>query len=80
MNQLNETILKKNSGKGLFKSGFIAGIGWSFGVTIGFVIISTIVVAILNSLGGLPLIGNFIANIVEETQKQLMQRTPVFFQ
>ncbi len=62
----------------LLKEGFFAGIGWSFGVTIGFVIISTILVLILKSLGGLPFIGNFLANIISETQMQLMKRTPVF--
>lgn len=64
----------------LLKEGFIAGLGWAFGVTIGFVIISTIIVAVLRSLGGLPLIGAWIASIVEETQQQLIRRTPVFLQ
>jgi len=62
----------------LLKEGFFAGIGWSFGVTIGFVIISTILVFILKSLGGLPFIGSFLANIVAETQIQLSKRTPIF--
>jgi phage shock protein PspC (stress-responsive transcriptional regulator) len=61
-----------------FKEGFIGGLGWSFGVTIGFVVISTIVVAILNALGGLPIIGSFIAAIVRETQNQLLRRTPLY--
>jgi len=59
----------------LLKEGFMAGLGWAFGVTIGFVLISTIIVAILNVLGGLPIVGHFIANIVEETQIQLQNRT-----
>ena len=61
-----------------FKDGFIGGLGWSFGVTIGFVIISTVIITVLNALGGLPVVGGFIANIVEETQRQLYNRTPVF--
>ncbi|OGM22001.1 hypothetical protein A2863_03200 [Candidatus Woesebacteria bacterium RIFCSPHIGHO2_01_FULL_38_9b] len=64
----------------LLKEGFFAGIGWAAGVTVGFVIISTIIVYLLNSLGGLPLIGGWIANIVEETQQQLIRRTPLFTQ
>jgi hypothetical protein len=60
-----------------FKQAIISGIGWSFGVTIGFVIISTLVVFVLNQLGGLPLIGDWIASIVEETQSQLQRRTPL---
>jgi hypothetical protein len=61
-----------------FKQGIIAGMGWAFGVTVGFVLISTIIVFALNLLGGLPLIGNWIANIIAETQEQLQQRTPVY--
>jgi hypothetical protein len=58
-----------------FKEGFVSGIGWSFGATIGFVIISTLIVFILNILGGLPIVGNFVADIVEETQLQLERRS-----
>ncbi len=61
----------------LFKEGVIAGVGWAIGVTVGFVIISTILVFILQTLGGLPFIGNFFANIVRETQIQLLKRTPI---
>jgi hypothetical protein len=62
----------------LFKEGLIHGIGWAFGVTIGFVIISTILVLVLRSLGGLPVIGGWVASIVEATLSQLAKRTPVF--
>jgi hypothetical protein len=61
-----------------FKEGVIRGIGWAFGVTIGFVIISTILVLVLRSLGGLPVIGGWVASIVEATLSQLARRTPVF--
>jgi hypothetical protein len=64
----------------LIKEGFLAGLGWAFGVTIGFVIISTIIVVVLRALGGLPLIGSFFADVVEETQAQLLRRTPLFNQ
>lgn len=57
--------------------GFVRGIGWAFGVTLGFVLVSTVVVYIFRALGGLPLIGDFIATVVEETNKQLLQKTPV---
>ena len=60
-----------------FRDGFIGGIGWAFGVTIGFVIISALLVVIFRSLGGLPLIGTWIASIVESTQEQLLRRTPL---
>jgi len=62
----------------MFKEGLIKGIGWAFGVTIGFVIISTILVLILRALGGLPVVGGWFASIVEATMEQLTKRTPVF--
>ena len=60
----------------LLKEGFFAGLGWAIGVTIGFVILSTILVMFLKFLGGLPLIGSWVASIVEATQEQLIRRTP----
>jgi len=60
----------------LLKEGFFAGLGWAVGVTVGFVILSTILVMFLKFLGGLPLIGSWIASIVEATQEQLIRRTP----
>lgn len=62
----------------IFKHSIIAGIGWAFGVTFGFILISTFVLFGLRQLGGLPLVGEFIADLVEETQEQLYTRTPVF--
>jgi hypothetical protein len=76
--KLGEKKLKKIPYNELLKEGFFAGVGWAFGVTVGFVVISTLIVFVLNYLGGLPLIGSWIADIVEETQNQLMRRTPVF--
>ncbi len=60
--------------KGLFKDGFISGFGWSFGVTVGFVVISIVVVNALKLLGGLPVVGGFIANVVDATQAQLERK------
>jgi hypothetical protein len=62
----------------LFKEGIIAGFGWAIGVTIGFVFISGILAIILSMFGGLPLIGSWIANIVQVTQSQLLKRSPIF--
>jgi hypothetical protein len=61
----------------LLKEGFFAGLGWAFGVTIGFVILSTLLVIFLKFLGGLPLVGSGIASVVEATQQQLIKRTPL---
>ncbi|HJX01726.1 MAG TPA: DUF5665 domain-containing protein [Candidatus Humimicrobiaceae bacterium] len=68
---------KLNSRFQEFKKGFFQGLGWSFGVTIGFVLLSMILILILQSLGGLPLIGKWIASVVEATQLQLMGRNPL---
>ncbi len=66
---------KLKAQKERFKDGFVRGLGWAFGVTIGFVIVSTILIFILRLLGGLPLIGKWIANIVDATQEQLLRRS-----
>ncbi|HBC72248.1 hypothetical protein A2379_00225 [Candidatus Amesbacteria bacterium RIFOXYB1_FULL_47_13] len=60
----------------LIRDGFLRGIGWAFGVTLGFVAVSTTLVILLKSAGGLPLIGSWIADIVETTQAQLSKRNP----
>jgi hypothetical protein len=71
---------KINSRFQSFKQGFVEGLGWSFGVTIGFVFISIILYFVLKSLGGLPLIGSWIAKVVEATQLQLLSRNPLITQ
>ena len=82
-----KAVQKSLKGKGdknlrgeLFKDGIIAGIGWAFGVTVGFVVISILLAILLQTLGGLPLIGNWLASIVEATQMQLLKRTPIISQ
>jgi hypothetical protein len=72
-----EDFQHKVSFRELARRGFISGIGWAFGVTIGFVLVSTLLVIILNLLGGLPLIGKWIANLVQATQLNLSIRTPI---
>ena len=65
------TKKKKISNTERFKRGFITGIGTAFGATVGFAIVSTVIIFILQHLGGLPLIGSWIANIVKYTQNAL---------
>jgi hypothetical protein len=74
----NDVAHKKTPYKRLFKQGIVAGLGWSIGVTIGFIILSSLTVIIVNKLGGLPLIGEWIASVVEETQIQLQGKSPTF--
>lgn len=61
----------------LIKEGLFRGIGWAIGATIGFVIVSTIVVFVLRQIGGLPMIGGWFASIVDATLEQLAKRTPI---
>jgi len=60
-----------------FREGFVHGVGWSFGVSIGFVLVSTLLVVVFNTLGGLPLVGKGIASIVGVTQESLLTRSVV---
>ena len=62
----------------VLRNGFVGGVAWSFGVTVGFVLVSIILVLIFQQLGGLPFVGSFFASIVEATVEQLTRRTPVF--
>ncbi len=68
MNKINKSIFY------YIRVGFLKGVGWSFGVTFGFVIISTLIIFVLNKLGGLPVVGGFIADLVEATQESLLRR------
>lgn len=58
-----------------FKDGFVHGLGWSFGVTIGFVLVSTLLVLFLQTIGGLPFLGDRIAEIVQATEQSLSKRS-----
>jgi hypothetical protein len=77
MKNIVENAHKSASVKHLFRQGFYSGIGWAIGVTLGFALISTIIVALFSRLGGLPLIGSWIASIVSATTEQLSNRTPI---
>jgi len=54
-----------------FFNGFIGGIGWAFGASFGFAILLAIISYIFNLLGGLPLVGNWIGEIIKHTQNYL---------
>jgi hypothetical protein len=60
-----------------FKHSLVSGFAWSIGVTLGFAFISTVFVSSLSAAGGLPVIGNFIAGIVEATNQALSSRNPL---
>lgn len=75
MNSKTEERLKSRYRE--FRDGFVRGVGWSFGVTVGFVLISTLLVFMFNSLGGVPLIGEGIASIVAATQESLLTKSVI---
>lgn len=66
------------SKKELLRRGFFSGVGWALGVTIGFAVFSTLIIYFLQKLGGLPIIGSWIASIVDATLEQLSNKTPSF--
>lgn len=73
--EILKSVPDKSKNRSLFRAGFVSGLGWAFGVTIGFVAVSTILIIVLRSAGGLPVVGGVIADIVSATQEQLLKRS-----
>ena len=67
-------IWEKISLNRIFIQGFVAGIGWGLGATIGAVILFGVLSWVFSLLGGLPLIGNFFADIIAATKDALELR------
>lgn len=57
--------------KKMLYQNFLGGMAWSLGATTGLAIIIAILTFILGRLGGLPLVGEWLANIVAETSRAL---------
>jgi len=55
----------------IFLKNFIGGLGWMTGATIGFALFIAFLSLIFKWLGGLPIIGDFAANLIEVTNKAL---------
>lgn len=53
---------------------FLGGIAWGLGATIGFAFVITVLTFLLNQIGGIPLVGEWIANIVAATNRSLEAR------
>jgi hypothetical protein len=51
----------------VFINNFIGGLGWVLGITVGISLLAFILTIIMNALGGVPLIGSGIANIIKAT-------------
>lgn len=63
----------ENNLKILFKN-FLGGLGWAIGATFGFTLFIAIITVILRGLGGVPVVGDFFAGIIEATQEALESR------
>ncbi len=61
----------KDSYLSVFLKNFVGGIGWVAGITIGFALLISLVSYLLSQAGGLPLIGDWFARIVEVTNQAL---------
>lgn len=57
--------------KTIFIKNFIGGLGWMTGATFGFALLITFLSLTMRWLGGLPIIGNFVANLIEATNQAL---------
>jgi len=62
--------------KQIAKEGIVRGIFWAIGVTIGFAVVSIVLLFIVSPFMRLPVIGQFIADIVYETELNLQNRSP----
>jgi len=58
----------------IFIKNLIAGLGWMIGATLAFTLFITLLSFILKWLGGLPIVGNFFANLIQTTNQALEAR------
>jgi hypothetical protein len=74
--QIADYVDLLNSPRKLIFSNLLAGVSRGVGIAIGFTIFATVILYFLRMLGALnlPIIGNFIADIVRHVQYQLEGR------
>lgn len=53
---------------------FLGGVATAIGATVGFAIVIWFITQVFSSLGALPIVGEFFANIVEATNRALEGR------
>jgi hypothetical protein len=63
--------MKSDAIKFSIVKGFLSGLGWMIGATIGFALLLALLTLVLNWAGGLPVAGEIIANIIEATNRAL---------
>lgn len=64
-------LFKKKEHPTQFFKGFLGGLGWAVGATLGFAIFVAALTMILNLLGGVPFLGSLLANIIHFTNEAL---------
>lgn len=77
LNKINEKLdkyfeMQNNKGKQLFES-FVWGISRGLGISVGIVVLGTVLVLVLKEMVTLPLIGKYIAEIVDIVDSYLAQ-------
>lgn len=76
MPQKNKDTNPQHTIPKIFFTNFIGGIGWVLGMTVGVSLLALLISSIISTLGGLPIIGNWIAQIVQVTQQALNKNNP----
>jgi hypothetical protein len=61
-----------------FTKNLIGGLGWMIGATLGFTLFLAIVTFVLRQLGGLPIIGDFFAQLIDYTNQSLEIRRLIY--
>lgn len=56
------------------KQSVVGGIFWSIGVTIGFAVVSVLLITVFSRVDTIPVIGNFVADVVEQTRWSLERK------
>ncbi len=60
--------IHRSRGKMMFEN-FLGGIAWSLGVTFGWAIIIAIIAIVLSKINYVPVVGDFILNIINYVAK-----------
>lgn len=50
---------------------FVGGIAWGLGITVGVALVGYMLGLTVSAFGGLPLVGEFLATVVDATLKSL---------
>ena len=58
-------------------SGFIGGIGWAAGASIGFALLIAILSFLFKLLGGIPFLGSFVGQVAQQAQEYLQTTTTI---